>query len=635
MSSYKTIKEYRDNFKPSDPSMAAEQELFANFPGPYSILSAGAGSGKTYTIEKKIDFLTKTAGLSLDNILALSFTRTAASNLSARYKGVKSMTFDAFSADIFAVAFPSGQKLIIADDVAVRDAMLQIQERNGYKQLDSQAVAEVVDAVKRATPKSRFSTVDINQAIGRLTAVIDRHQKVFEEMLIKTGIVSFNIRKAFTTAHSLGQLPKEYENISYLIIDEAQDSTQPEMVMALSLAVTNNWRIAIVGDASQNISEWRGVKPEAFLETQKLGGFEQFSLQANYRSEFPILHTANQLLAYANTNEKAKIRLHTPRQVAPLSSEFQKRVHLWQANGEALTRKSLTASSTAFSDHYPQTQLSAKKILKMIEQARANNESFAILARSNVMVQAIATELNNSGANLYTKPLTERASTYRTEVTKILLNKVKSTSQLISNLTNQTSISLALKKVMKQSYPRFLRQLQDDYLKILHSPSVTNLINQNEIQRAVLSVQYMITRLEAIENAKRQQLTASENSEALSNQPYIVATFHSSKGLEWDHVLIVDETLSKSTNRKPNQQEELRLAYVAITRAKKSLDILQLNDALHYVDRVYTNTKPATMSNPFGQAFALAIRSTYDDQGRKANVNALIPEGTFIEQKKD
>jgi len=90
--------DYIDNFVPSDPNLAPEQEMFAKYPGPYSILSAGAGSGKTYTIQAKIDWLINSAGLSIKNILALSFTRTAATNLANRYPGVKSMTFDAFSA---------------------------------------------------------------------------------------------------------------------------------------------------------------------------------------------------------------------------------------------------------------------------------------------------------------------------------------------------------------------------------------------------------------------------------------------------------------------------------------------------------------------------------------------------------
>lgn len=625
--------DYEANFVPSDPNLAPEQEMFAKYPGPYSILSAGAGSGKTYTIQAKIDWLINSAGLNIKDILALSFTRTAATNLANRYPGVKSMTFDAFSADIFEAIFPKGSSLIIADDTSVRDAMINVEKYNGYGNLDPDAVHDVLTAVKRATPKSRFQTTDINLVIGELTMAIIHHQSVFEEMLIKAGVVSFNIRKAFTTANALNTLPKAYNSIKYLIIDEAQDSTQPETVMVLTLAVVNQWRVAIVGDASQNISEWRGVSPEAFMESQHLGGFKNFTLQSNYRSVFPVLHAANQLLNIAETNETAQIQLSAPKATIPLVDEFQKHIHLYQAYGEPIDYKDAkSGSTTLFSDHYFNSTLSISQIVKMIEHARNNNESFAILARTNLMVTAVADELNSYGADLFVKPATEKASTYRSETTSILLSKVKTVSQLVSTLTNPTIVKVAMDQVVRKSVPSFVSTLTQDLTKILNTPSIIGLINQNDTRRAILSVQYMIFRLEAKENAKRQQLLTNEDVNQLSGQDYVASTFHSSKGLEWDNVVIIDEMRAKAgaSNRK-NLQEELRLAYVAITRAKKQLHIVQTIDASLKNSMVYSNTKPSILGNPFGHAYILGLDSTFDNQGNKTNLASVEPAYTFIE----
>lgn len=624
--------DYLDNFVPSDPNLAPEQEMFAKYPGPYSILSAGAGSGKTYTISAKIDWLINQAGLSIKNILALSFTRTAATNLANRYPGVKSMTFDAFSADIFESIFPQGAQLVIADDIAVREAMMNVNRYNGFSQMNQDAVGDVLKAVAKATPKSRFQTTDINMVIGELTLAIINHPNEFREMLIKSGVVSFNIRKAFTTANALNSLPKAYSDIKYLIIDEAQDSTQPETVMVLTLASYNRWRVAIVGDASQNISEWRGVSPKAFMESQHLGGFKNFTLHSNYRSEFPILHAANQLLAVAETNETAQIQLSTPKPVLPLTDEFEKHVHLFNATGEPIDFKDVSKATTdAFSTHYYNSSLSKQDMLNIISNARANDESVAILARSNLMVSAIAQELNDAGADLFVKPTTERASTYRSETTSVLLSKVKTVSQLVTNLTNPTIIKVAMDSFMRKSYPSYVTKLTSDLRTILSKPSIIALINKNDVQRTILSVQYMMIRLEAKDNAKRQQLLTNDDVNQLSGQDYVAATFHASKGLEWDHVIIIDEMRAKASSRKRNLQEELRLSYVAITRAKKQLYMLQLIDPALTDPMLYSNTKPSILANPFGHAYILGLANTFDQQGHTANLAQIVPNYTFIE----
>lgn len=632
MSAPYTYDDYETNFVPSDPNLAPEQEMFAKYPGPYSILSAGAGSGKTYTIQAKINWLINTANVDLKNILALSFTRTAATNLANRYPGVKSMTFDAFSADIFESIFPAGKNLIIADDLAVNESILRVNQYNGFSNIKADALDTILRAIKKATPTSKFQSVDINVAIGQLTLAIIKYRKEFEDILIKAGVVSFNIRKAFTTANALSTLPASYQNVEYLIIDEAQDSTQPETVMVLTLAAYNNWRVAIVGDASQNISEWRGVSPEAFMESQHLGGFKNFTLQSNYRSVFPVLHAANQLLNYAETNEMAQIQLRPPKAVMPLTDEYLKHIHFHTLTGDPIDYKESKANQiNTFSNHYYGATFNTNTIMRIINMAKSNDESVAILARSNSMINVLANELNALGADLFVKPATERASTYKSETLAVLLSKASTVTQLVSSLTNPVIVEVAMKKFMKTVYPSQVSKFIDLVRKILMNPSVMALINANKFSRALLSIQYMMIREEAKENAKRQQLNTGDDTNQLSGQKYVAATFHASKGLEWDNVIIIDETLSKSSKKKGNQEEELRLAYVAITRAKQQLHIVQLIDPQIKDPMLFANTKPSVLSNPFGHAYIMGLQSTFDQNGKTANLGVVAPNMTFVE----
>ena len=642
MSTITNLDDYEATFVPSDPNLAPEQEMFAKYPGPYSVLSAGAGSGKTYTIQAKIKWLIENTDLELKNFLALSFTRTAATNLANRYPGIKSMTFDAFSADIFEVAFPAGANLVIAEDIAVRDAIARTNQYGGYDHIDKEIFTKIFKAVDSATPLSKFKPIDINLAIGELTSAIIDHPDEFKDILIRAGVVSFNIRKAFTTANALSTLPKEYQDVSYLIIDEAQDSTQPETVMVLTLAAHNKWRVAIVGDASQNISEWRGVSPDAFMETQHLGGFRNFTLQSNYRSVFPILHAANQLLKFANTNEVAQLQLRTPVPTLPLTDEFKNTIHLYTAVGQQIDMKSQKEAErngtllTLFDEHYPTSELPIKTMVEMIKDARAKNESFAVLTRSNVMVDTVAKALNAYGVDMFTKPKTQQASTYRSQTTAILLEHIHSIPQLISNLTNPTVVTTAMKRVMKYTQNYHVNNLIADYTKILNSPSIAKLIQANNAKNAILSVQYMMIRMEAKDNAQRQQLLTTDDINQLAGQDYVVATFHSSKGLEWDNVIIIDETHAKETTRQnSNQNEELRLAYVAITRAKKQLHILQLksdNAKFKPGAGIYTNTSASVLADPFGHAVVLGLAETIGPNGQSADMLTEMPNVTYVKE---
>lgn len=632
--------DYEDNFVPSDPVLAPEQEMFAKYPGPYSILSAGAGAGKTFTIQAKIDWLTKVANIDLNNILALSFTRTAAGNLTKRYPGLKSMTFDSFSANIFEEMFPSGKNLIISDDLSVKNAIVSVYEHNGYANLNANEVQDIIRAVKKATPASKFKKVDINVSIGELTLAVIRYQDTFKHILIKAGVVSFNIRKAFTTANSLQKLPSAYQNVEYLIIDEAQDSTQPETVMVLTLAAANKWRIAMVGDASQNISEWRGVSPEAFIESQHLSGFKNFTLQSNYRSEFPILHVANQMLQFAETNETAQIQLNTPTATMPMLDDFKNRIHMYQLTGEPIDYKEAKASQgkSLFSDSYgPLTNsmgghFDIDKMISIINNAKAKDESVAILCRSNVMVNAIAEELAVNNVNMFTKPASKQGSSYMSETSQALINSASSLTQLLSVLTNKVIIETAMKKVMYKVYPSQVSKLAANLKKAMTTPGSNAAIQAQDLNRTKLSIQYGIIRLEAVENAQRQQFDSNDVVNQLAEQDYVVATYHSSKGLEWDNVIVIDENRLSASNNRRNAQEELRLAYVAITRARKQLHIVQLINHSYDDPNIVVNTKSSVIVNPFGSAYVLALAKTYTLNGDKADIISELPNATFIEK---
>jgi DNA helicase-2/ATP-dependent DNA helicase PcrA len=298
-----------------------QREAATHVDGPLLVL-AGAGSGKTRTITRRIAYLVA-CGIPAYNILAITFTNKAAGEMRDRVfsllktaggqfgrGGVTVATFHALCARLlreFASAANLPKSFSIFDTADQSKAIKQaIKDVNISP--DNFQPAQVLHTISNAKNKLQtpatyaaaaggFFEKNVARAYARYEAILAENKAVdFDDLLLKMAVMlrdNEDVRR---------QLQERYQ---YILIDEYQDTNHAQFILAHMLAM-NHKNICATGDPDQSIYGWRGANLNNILE------FEQFYpnakvvlLEQNYRSTKNILKAASALIAN-NTKRKKK-----------------------------------------------------------------------------------------------------------------------------------------------------------------------------------------------------------------------------------------------------------------------------------------------------------------------------------------
>ncbi|MFT5719096.1 MAG: ATP-dependent DNA helicase Rep, partial [Oleiphilaceae bacterium] len=277
--------------------------------GPLLVL-AGAGSGKTSVITRKIAYLIKTCGYKGKNIAALTFTNKASREMKERAsklvsgpdgRGLTVSTFHNLGLNIIrkehkALGYKPGFSIFDGEDAKalIRDLMMKEGDENtdslNHFQMEisnwKNAMLSPEHAVMRAkTPE--------DLVLANVYSVYNRYLKAYNALdfddLILKPVELFNDHPEILSKWRL--------KIRYLLVDEYQDTNiaQYELV---KLLVGDRGALTVVGDDDQSIYSWRGARPEnlAQLETD-FPTLKLIKLEQNYRSTSLILRSANKLIA--------------------------------------------------------------------------------------------------------------------------------------------------------------------------------------------------------------------------------------------------------------------------------------------------------------------------------------------------
>ena len=274
------------------------------------LVLAGAGSGKTRVITEKIAYLVK-QGLPARNIAALTFTNKAAREMQSRVAkllhgsqshGLRVSTFHSLGLDILrkehkALGYKAAITLFDEYDKQTVIKSLLSQQVGDY---DKKTVEQY--AAKIGQWKNAFITSE--QAIQFAHSELDKHialiYKEYARCLHAYNAVDFDDLilmpvLLFEKHHDV--LQKWQHRIRYLLVDEYQDTnlTQYQLV---KLLVGTLAKFTVVGDDDQSIYAWRGAQPENLAQLQRdFPRLEVIKLEQNYRSTSRILKVANHLIA--------------------------------------------------------------------------------------------------------------------------------------------------------------------------------------------------------------------------------------------------------------------------------------------------------------------------------------------------
>jgi ATP-dependent DNA helicase Rep/DNA helicase-2/ATP-dependent DNA helicase PcrA len=285
--------------------------------GPLLVL-AGAGSGKTKVITCRIAHLVENKGVAPENILAVTFTNKAAKEMQERLKELvgnrgKGMTVSTFHSlgvkilrqDISKLGYKKNFSIYSTSDQLglIRQALRE--ENDTGQKFDADAILWKISGAKNAllSPKEfkprQFDPVEMMAA-----DVYPRYQA----LLKGCNAIDFD-DLIMLTVKILSDLPdvlaRWQEQFKYILVDEYQD-TNPSQYLFISLLAQKSRNICVVGDDDQSIYGWRGADVEKILNFEHdYPGCRVVTLEQNYRSTGNILDAANHVIKN-NTKRKAK-----------------------------------------------------------------------------------------------------------------------------------------------------------------------------------------------------------------------------------------------------------------------------------------------------------------------------------------
>ena len=517
--------------------------------GPVCLL-AGAGTGKTRAITHRIAYGVATGVYPPGRVMALTFTSRAAGELRSRLRhlgaaGVSARTFHAsalaqlnfFWPQVVGGTMPrlidSKARLLAQaadtirlklDTATLRDTAAEIEWRKVSRlSIEQYGVA----AQSRTLPPSL--TIDkataLQQAYENLKD--ERRQLDFEDVLLATaGMIE-------TEARVAQQVREQYR---FFVIDEYQDvSPLQHDLVKLWMGERND--LCVVGDASQTIYSFAGATPEYLL------GFPSayddavvVRLEQNYRSTPGIIDSANRLMK----GRPGALTLHPPAD-APVAPGGSRPPHV---------------------DGFDSDTTEARAVAKAVADEIADGtkpENIAILFRINIQAAAIEAALSAIGV-----PYLVRGATRFFELREIkeALMMFKGASVSIVGEPLFKTVSDVLRSLgWTQEAPEARGAVRDRW------ESLNALMGLAEQTPAGTSLKDFVDDL-----FERQ---AAQHEPTLS--AVTIATLHSAKGLEWDsvHLVGLSEGLVPIVYAKTEEaiDEERRLLYVGITRARRTLSL--------------------------------------------------------------
>ncbi|NUE98531.1 DNA helicase PcrA [Lactobacillus melliventris] len=604
--------------------------------GPLLVV-AGAGSGKTSVLTRRIAYLVAEKGIAPWNILAITFTNKAATEMKEReYKllgqqadGIWMSTFHAICVRILrrdAEKIGYSSNFSIADSAEQLTLIKHIQKEQNInpKMYEPRRILSAISNGKNDLLTPAAFSASAASPFEKITAqVYQEYQKRlkndqimdFDDLIMQTLVL---FKKAPTVLHY-------YQNkFRYLLVDEYQDTNQAQYELCHALAAQYK-NICVVGDADQSIYGWRGANMENIMNFEQDyhdDGVQTVKLEQNYRSTGHILAAANAVIKN-NRNRKAK--------------------KLWTDQGEGAKVTYYRAQSGDDEAHFI-----IAKIQEEVKEKKRSYHDFAVLYRTNAQSRTVEESFVKS--NVPYQIVGGHKFYDRKEIMDIMAYL-----KLVANPSDSMSfnriINTPKRGIGPVSVRRFMDFAHDNNLSILGAfdhismsgvtaraavrlsdfgaklrdainfakdhtvTGLTEKILQDFGYTAALKAEHTIeaeTRLENLDEflsvTKRFDDEYEENDDAenalseflaevsllsdqddLANNDDQVAlmTLHAAKGLEFPVVFLVGMEdglfpLSRALMEDDQLEEERRLAYVGITRAKRELFLTNAYSRMMY-----------------------------------------------------
>lgn len=597
---------------------------------------AGPGSGKTLVITRRTKHLIEQCGVNPQKILVITFTKAAAMQMQERFTklcenqryNVNFGTFHSIFYTILRYAYNYSAANILRDDVKYRFLQSMIDRYN----LTIEDEKEFIQGIESEISLVKGEMIDVGNYYSTNCAddVFRKIYSDYEAMLTRDRLIDFDdmlVKTYQLFVNYPNVLESWQEKFEYILIDEFQDINriQYEIIKKLAAAHRN---LFIVGDDDQSIYRFRGAKPEIMLNfTSDYKDAKTVTLAANFRCTKRIVASAGRVIKnnrkryakdiftnnddgelveikeFKDLSRENKQIIDKIRELVAKGTKLSEIAVLYRTNTQprALVEKlmeynvpfKIKDSIPCIYDHWI-----AQNIITYIELAigfgNAANKPLHEMDRAKFLKIAnrpnryISREILNKNTISFSK-LYEY---YNDKVWMYeRINKLEYDLKMLSTMTPYMAIKYIRNGVCYEEYLHdyalYRKMNVDDMMEIL-----------DELEQGAKPYDSYDAWFEHIAKYKEEMELKAKDKKKDNTPSVTLATFHGSKGLEFDSVFITEANEGVTPHHKSIKdediEEERRMFYVAMTRAKKNLYI-------YYVKERYN--KEMTPSRFVGEIF--------------------------------
>ncbi len=577
--------------------------------GPLLII-AGAGAGKTKTLTTKIAYLIEKKNVAPENILAITFTNKAAKEMKDRLfktigqtaKYLQVSTFHSFGLKLLRENYDAlgyDKNFVIMDSDDSLTVVKKIIKDIGYdpKIYNPRAIRNKISSCKNemTSPEAyeRYAASDFEKVVQEVYAK-------YEKKLQRNNSVDFDdlLLLPIELFKKNPDILNKYQDLyQYILIDEYQDTNEAQYILTKMLSAKNR-KITCVGDDSQSIYSFRGANYKNILNFEKdYKDAKTILLEQNYRSTSNILDAANQVIknnkmrkdknlwtsrgigekikyyrAY-NERDEAQYVIRKIKELTNRNVEYKDIAVLYRTNAqsrvleEEMLKENLPYRVIGSFYFYSRKEIkdliaylrlihNSKDNVSLLRVINTPKRGIGLKTIENLTIQADAMgvsiyEAISSGKELEFKNLIEKLKEMSKDLTLTeLIDKVLEASGMKKELEDEKTLEAEVR----------LENLEE-------FKSITKTFEERE---GLISLEDFLLEISLISDVEEYKDDPNRIS---------LMTVHSVKGLEFDHVFVVgmEEGIFPHINSLMDNselEEERRLCYVAITRAKDDLHLV-------------------------------------------------------------
>ena len=584
--------------------------------GPLLVLS-GAGTGKTRVLTSRFVYIVKNLNVNFNKIIAVTFTNKAANEIKERVNTELQSSIDTpwtgTFHSIFAKFLRKHSTLVNLKSnftiLDIEDQKKLLKQVLDYCKIDKD-INEGIYHNEIQNLKDNKILFNENKKIRKFSSIerLDDIYSYYQQRLIEINAVDFGdiLLHSYTILSSQLDLRKSYQNfIEHILIDEFQDTNLIQYDL-IKLVLNSNKNLFCVGDDDQSIYAWRGANIENIINFPKEFNSSVVRLTKNYRSNSSILEAAACIISN-NKNRLGKdlvsFNKNIPEQKISLHSFYsQEEESLWISDD--ISRKfqddnsigvlvRLTAQMRSIEDKFIKYALpyeiiggprfferkEIKDILAYLKLANSFKDDLSFervinLPKRGVGDQSVKLIIDKAREKkisfFESLELLSRENNLPGSLiikTKPFIDIIKKTSDLI-NKTTLEDIGIF---IIEES--GYLKMLENEKNKLKQVENESRIGNLKEFVNALSEFENLDEFLEHVGLVNDNQKKTHSNSVKLM-------TLHAAKGLEFDHVYlpgweegIFPSSRALEQNSSKSLEEERRLAYVGITRAKFDLNL--------------------------------------------------------------